>query len=47
MKKLIASLLVVGFAGMLTGCNTTAGFGKDVQKTGDAIQKEATEKKSQ
>ena len=41
MKKLIASLLVVGFAAMLAGCNTTAGFGKDVEKTGEAIEKKA------
>ena len=41
MKKLIASLLVVGFVAMLAGCNTTAGFGKDVEKTGEAIEKKA------
>ena len=41
MNKLIASLLLVGFAAMLAGCNTAAGFGKDVEKTGEAIEKKA------
>ena len=41
MNKLIASLLLVGFATMLAGCNTAAGLGKDIEKTGDAIEKKA------
>ncbi len=27
----------------LTGCNTAEGFGRDVQKAGEAIEKEAQE----
>lgn len=29
-------------AGLTTSCSTTKGFGKDVEKTGDAIQNAAT-----
>ncbi|NGZ84157.1 entericidin A/B family lipoprotein [Duganella aceris] len=35
MKKLIA-LSILAF--VLTGCNTIAGMGKDVQKAGQAVQ---------
>jgi predicted small secreted protein len=35
MTKLIA-LTILAFA--LTGCNTIAGMGKDVQKAGQAVQ---------
>ncbi len=36
--KLIATLLVlVGI--VLTGCNTVAGVGKDIERAGGAIQK--------
>ena len=41
MKKFIASVMILGFVGLLSGCNTTAGFGKDVEKTGEAIEKKA------
>jgi entericidin A len=38
MNKLLALvLLVVAFG--LTGCNTWHGFGKDVEKVGEKIQK--------
>jgi predicted small secreted protein len=35
MKKLIALSI---FAMVLTGCNTVAGVGKDVQRAGQAVQ---------
>ncbi len=35
MKKLIALTI---FAIAITGCNTIAGMGKDVQKAGQAVQ---------
>ena len=41
MKKLIAVTLAFAFIGVLSGCNTIGGFGKDVEKTGDAITKDA------
>ena len=41
MKKLIALTAAFAFIGVLTGCNTVGGFGKDVEKTGEGIQKES------
>jgi predicted small secreted protein len=40
MKK-IAMLLVVAYATMLTACNTIEGFGRDVEKVGDNIERKA------
>lgn len=37
LKKLIATLMVVGLVGGLAGCNTFAGVGKDVQRGGEAV----------
>ncbi len=37
--KRVAFLLVV--AGMIAGCNTMNGLGKDIQKGGQAIEKAA------
>ncbi len=38
MKKWIATLLALGLMTVLTGCNTVAGFGKDLEKVGDKVQ---------
>lgn len=35
---LISLLLATAFAGLLSGCNTANGFGKDMEKAGDKIQ---------
>ena len=40
MKKLIALASVLAILGM-TGCNTMQGFGKDVEKTGEGVEKAA------
>ncbi|HWB20047.1 MAG TPA: entericidin A/B family lipoprotein [Phycisphaerales bacterium] len=34
----VAALLLVSWAFIVTGCNTVHGAGKDVEKTGEAIQ---------
>lgn len=34
-------LLAIGVTGSITGCNTTAGVGKDISSTGDAITRTA------
>ena len=39
MKKLIAAILAGSF--LLAACNTMEGFGKDVKKSGEAIEKAA------
>jgi len=44
LKKLFIFALISGVA-MLGGCNTMAGFGKDVEKVGDKIENKAEEKK--
>lgn len=38
MKKILATLMVVGLVGALTGCNTFAGAGQDIQRGGEAIE---------
>ena len=38
-------LLLIGSSGLLSGCNTTAGAGKDISATGRAITHEADENK--
>ncbi len=37
-KKIIAMVMVVGFAGVLAGCNTFAGAGEDIQRGGEAVE---------
>lgn len=39
---LISLLLASTFAGLLSGCNTAQGFGKDMEKAGDKIQEKAS-----
>ena len=39
-------LIFVGLASIsLTGCNTTAGIGKDIEAAGDALEEKAEEEK--
>lgn len=40
MKRIVAMLFLLSV--VLGGCNTMAGFGKDVQKVGQSIQRSAT-----
>ncbi len=41
-RMLVASLLILlGAAPLLGACNTTAGAGKDIAKTGEAIERSA------
>ena len=42
--RVFALLLTVGILA-LCGCNTMEGFGKDLKKVGDKIEKKADEKK--
>ena len=45
MKRLIALMLVTSYV-LLAGCNTIQGAGKDVERGGEKIQKEAVEHKN-
>ena len=39
------TMLVLAASVALAGCNTMAGFGKDVEKTGDKIEDAANKRK--
>lgn len=41
--SLLAALFLTGLFGMVTGCNTVEGAGKDIQQGGKAIKDEANE----
>jgi predicted small secreted protein len=43
---LLATLFLAGTATTLTGCNTVAGAGKDIQQGGKEIKDEANEHKN-
>jgi entericidin B len=40
-EKIVALLLLIGFAVGIAGCNTVEGMGKDVKAGGQAIEKAA------
>ena len=40
-QKIISALLLSAFVLSITACNTMAGVGKDTQKAGEKIEKEA------
>lgn len=39
MKRIVCLIVLAG--AVLTGCNTMHGLGKDIEKTGEAIQRKA------
>jgi len=41
----VGLFILLGAASFLSGCNTTAGAGKDISATGHAITREADENK--
>ena len=44
--KAIAAIIVAAVFGMLAGCNTVEGAGKDVKATGSAIERSAEKNKT-
>ncbi len=38
MKKLMAIMALMVAAGAMTGCNTVAGMGKDIERGGEKLQ---------
>ena len=45
MKRLAFLLVTLGCAFVLGGCNTMEGIGKDIKKSGEAIEKTADQAK--
>jgi predicted small secreted protein len=43
--SILAALFLAGVFGSITGCNTVAGAGKDIEKGGKAVKDEANEHK--
>jgi entericidin B len=41
--SLLATLFLAGTLATMTGCNTVAGAGKDIEKGGKAVKDEANE----
>jgi predicted small secreted protein len=41
MKRLVAGVVLAGFALALAGCNTVEGVGKDIKATGAAVERAA------
>ena len=46
MKRVIALVLAASFAMLATACNTMQGLGRDVERGGEKVQKEAIEHKN-
>lgn len=44
-KKIIALLTMLGFLGVLAGCNTMHGLGQDIEKGGENMQRKSDEVK--
>ena len=41
MKKLMAVIALIFAAGVITGCNTVEGMGKDIERGGQKLQNKA------
>lgn len=44
-KKIVPAVIIICCVVMLTGCQTMEGFGKDLKKLGDRIEKSADKRK--
>ncbi len=40
-QRIFAALMLIGIIGFIVGCNTMAGFGKDMERAGEATQDKA------
>ncbi|MGM0517864.1 MAG: entericidin A/B family lipoprotein [Pseudomonadota bacterium] len=43
LKRITLMLAMVGFLGLLAGCNTMEGLGQDTQEAGEAIEDKAAD----
>ena len=41
LQRIIATVLLLGMLGTITGCNTMAGVGRDIERGGEKIQDKA------
>ena len=41
LRKIVATLMLLGMLGALTGCNTMRGVGQDIERGGEKIQDKA------
>ena len=41
MKRIVATLMLLGMLGTMAGCNTMSGFGQDIERGGEKIQDKA------
>ena len=44
-KRILATLMLLGMLGTVTGCNTIEGMGKDIERGGEATQQTAKDVK--
>ncbi|OGA59827.1 MAG: entericidin [Betaproteobacteria bacterium RIFCSPLOWO2_12_FULL_65_14] len=44
-KRILATVVLVGIFGSITGCNTISGMGKDIERAGEATQDTAADVK--
>ena len=40
-KRIFATLMLLGMLGTITGCNTMQGLGQDIERGGEKIQEKA------
>lgn len=45
-KKLLATLMLLGMLGTIAGCNTVEGMGKDIERGGEVTQDVAKDTKA-
>jgi predicted small secreted protein len=41
MKRIVATLMLLGMLGAIAGCNTMQGLGQDIERGGEKIQDKA------
>ena len=42
LQKVLATLMLIGTLGAISGCNTMQGLGQDIERGGEKIQDKAT-----
>jgi len=42
LKRILATLMLLGMLGTIAGCNTMQGLGQDIERGGEKLQEKAT-----